>query len=66
MILGVGAIQQGLLRVITFKTLAITHRCLELVLNFLPMLKEFFSARLVEKQTNVTKQFNSLIEVFIL
>ncbi len=46
MILGVGAVQTGLLRIITFKTLAITHRCLELVLFFLPLLKEFFKQKL--------------------
>lgn len=63
MILGVGAIQSGLLRVITFKTLAITHRCLELVLFFLPMLKNFFNDKLPEKQANLNKQFTSLDKV---
>lgn len=46
MILGVGAVQAGLLRIITFKTLAITHRCLELVLFFLPLIKEFYKQKL--------------------
>ena len=46
MILGVGAVQTGVLRVITFKTLAITYRCLELVLYFLPLLKEFYKEKL--------------------
>lgn len=62
MILGVGAVQIGLLRIITFKTLAITLRCLELVLFFLPMLKEFYKKKLGEKQTNSDKQFNQLMK----
>jgi vacuolar protein sorting-associated protein 54 len=62
MILGVGAIQSGLLRVITFKTLAITYRCLEMVSFFLPSLKEFFDEKLPEKKNNLSKQFNQLIK----
>lgn len=62
MILGVGAVQTGVLRVITFKTLAITYRCLELVLYFLPLLKEFYKEKLGEKQSNSDKQFNQLIK----
>ena len=61
MILGVGAIELGILRIITFKTLAITYRCLELVLFFLPMTRDFFKERLVEKQTNAEKQFLKLM-----
>ena len=63
MVLGGGAVHLGLLRIITFKTLAITHRCLELVLLFLPLLKDFFIEKLPDKQTNLTKQFTSLIKV---
>jgi vacuolar protein sorting-associated protein 54 len=46
MILGVGAVQVGILRIITFKTLAITLRCLELILYFLPLLREFYKQKL--------------------
>jgi vacuolar protein sorting-associated protein 54 len=61
MILGVGAIETGILRVITFKTLAITYRCLELLVFLLPISKEFFRERLNEKQANLEKQFSKLI-----
>ena len=63
MILGVGAIQLGILKIITFKTLAITFRCLELVLIFLPLVKEFFKEKLPEKHPNLEKQFTNLIQV---
>jgi multidrug transporter EmrE-like cation transporter len=63
MILGVGAIQLGILKIITFKTLAITFRCLELVLIFLPLVKEFFKEKLPEKHSNLEKQFTNLIQV---
>ena len=63
MILGVGAIQLGVLKIITFKTLAITFRCLELVLNFLPLVREFFKQKISEKQLNIEKQFGNLIQV---
>ncbi len=46
MILGVGAVQVGILRIITFKTLAITLRCLELILYLLPLLREFYKQKL--------------------
>lgn len=65
MILGVGAVESGLLRIITFKTLAITHRCLEMVLYFLPLLRDFFKEKLPDKQNNLNKQFASLIKVII-
>lgn len=62
MILGVGAIEQNILRIITFKTLAITYRSLEFVLYFLPMSRDFFKEKLgAERQSNVEKQFGKLI-----
>ena len=43
--------------------IAITHRCLELVLHFMPLLKEFYNKKLIEKQINSDKQFSLLIKV---
>ena len=63
MILGVGAVEQGILKLITFKTLVITYRSIELVLKFLPILKEFFKERLNEKQSITEKQFTKIIGV---
>jgi hypothetical protein len=63
MILGCEVVRMGLLKIITLKTLAIMHRCIELVLYFLPMVKNFFQEKLGEKQTNASKQFNQLTKV---
>ena len=42
---------------------AITYRCLELVLFFVPLLRDFFIDKLEEKATNISKQFTQLIKV---
>lgn len=62
MILGGGAVQFNILKIITFKTLAITYRCLELTLYFLPMLKDFYKQKLGDRQTNSDKQINQLLK----
>lgn len=64
LILNVEAIKSGSLKKITFKTLAITYRCLELVLFFIPLLRDFFIDKLEEKATNISKQFTQLIKDF--
>ncbi|CAF0926719.1 unnamed protein product [Brachionus calyciflorus] len=61
MILGVGAIEMGLLKIITFKTLALTLRSLELVLQFLPMTKDYFLSKISDKKANAERQFNKII-----
>jgi vacuolar protein sorting-associated protein 54 len=63
MILGAGAVDQKVLKLITFKTLALTYRSLELILVFLPILKDFFRDRISQdKHTTLEKQFNQLIK----
>lgn len=61
MILGAGAIESGLLKIITFKTLALTYRSLETVLKFIPLTKDFFVNKIVDKKANIERQFNNLI-----
>ncbi len=61
MILGAGAVDQKVLKLITFKTLALTYRSLELILVLLPVLKDFFRDRIPQdKQPNLEKLFNQL------
>jgi vacuolar protein sorting-associated protein 54 len=63
MILGAGAVEQKVLKIITFKTLALTYRCLETLLVFLPLVKEFFKDKIPkDKQINLEKQFTQLIK----
>jgi vacuolar protein sorting-associated protein 54 len=67
MILGVGAVQTGVLRVITFKTIAITYRSLELILIFIELTKEFFNNRLAttNKSNSSNKQLDQITKVIL-
>lgn len=64
MILGVGAIDTGLLKVITFKTLALTFRSLDTVLKFIPFIRDYFLNKIVDKKSNVEREFSKLISDF--
>jgi len=57
LILGAGALQLVGLRTITTKNLALSSRCLQLALHFLPRVREHFETRLHNKQTNMLKHF---------
>ena len=46
MILGAAAVEKRTLKIITFKTLALTYRCLEAVLEFVPLVRDFFRQKL--------------------
>lgn len=64
MILGAGAIDLGLLKIITLKHLAFTLRSLEMVFQFLPLTKEYFLTKITDKKINVERQFTKIISDF--
>ncbi|CAH1791272.1 unnamed protein product [Owenia fusiformis] len=62
LVLGAGALQLVGLKTITTKNLALASRCLQLVVYYLPMVRNHFETRLQGKQQNMMKHFDSILK----
>lgn len=63
LILGAGALQLVGLKTITTKNLALASRCLQLIIHFIPLIRNHFTNHLSVKQTNMLKHFDSVLKV---
>ncbi|XP_038072831.1 vacuolar protein sorting-associated protein 54-like [Patiria miniata] len=62
LILGAGALQVVGLKTITTKNLALTSRCLQLVILFIPVVKDFFSQKLPSKMQGLLKNLDKILK----
>jgi vacuolar protein sorting-associated protein 54 len=62
LILGAGALHLVGLKNINTKNLGLASRCLQLVVHFLPLLRQHFEERLNGKQLNMLKHFDHLLK----
>ncbi|XP_078464612.1 vacuolar protein sorting-associated protein 54 isoform X1 [Lampetra planeri] len=60
LVLGAGALQVVGLKTITTKNLALASRCLQLILQYIPLIRAHFEARLQPKQYNMLRHFDHM------
>ncbi|NXH13785.1 VPS54 protein, partial [Bucco capensis] len=60
LVLGAGALQVVGLKTITTKNLALSSRCLQLIVHYIPMIRAHFEARLQPKQFSVLRHFDHI------
>ncbi|CAL1285444.1 unnamed protein product [Larinioides sclopetarius] len=60
LVLGAGALQLVGLKTITTKHLALTSRCLHLIVYFIPYVKNHFQSKIPVKQQKLDKQFDQV------
>ncbi|XP_033126648.1 vacuolar protein sorting-associated protein 54-like [Anneissia japonica] len=62
LVLGAGALQLVGLKTITTKNLGLASRCLQLIGLYIPIVKEFFAARLLPRQMMVLRSFDKILK----
>ncbi|XP_061580472.1 vacuolar protein sorting-associated protein 54 isoform X2 [Cololabis saira] len=60
LVLGAGALQVVGLKTITTKNLALASRCLQLVVNYIPVIRTHFETKLQPKQFSVLRHFDHI------
>uniref|UniRef100_A0A5F9C3A2 Vacuolar protein sorting-associated protein 54 n=1 Tax=Oryctolagus cuniculus TaxID=9986 RepID=A0A5F9C3A2_RABIT len=60
LVLGAGALQVVGLKTITTKNLALSSRCLQLIVHYIPVIRAHFEARLPPKQSNMLRHFDHI------
>ncbi|NXF07756.1 VPS54 protein, partial [Smithornis capensis] len=60
LVLGAGALQVVGLKTITTKNLALSSRCLQLIVHYIPMIRAHFEARLQPKQFSMLRHFDHI------
>uniref|UniRef100_A0A8C2ZF82 Vacuolar protein sorting-associated protein 54 n=1 Tax=Cyclopterus lumpus TaxID=8103 RepID=A0A8C2ZF82_CYCLU len=60
LVLGAGALQVVGLKTITTKNLALASRCLQLVVNYIPVIRAHFETKLQPKQFSVLRHFDHI------
>ncbi|KAM9316066.1 vacuolar protein sorting-associated protein 54 [Gastrophryne carolinensis] len=60
LVLGAGALQVVGLKTITTKNLALSSRCLQLIVHYIPVIRVHFEARLQPKQYSMLRQFDHI------
>uniref|UniRef100_A0A8C9QVJ4 Vacuolar protein sorting-associated protein 54 n=1 Tax=Spermophilus dauricus TaxID=99837 RepID=A0A8C9QVJ4_SPEDA len=60
LVLGAGALQVVGLKTITTKNLALSSRCLQLIVHYIPVIRAHFEARLPPKQYNMLRHFDHI------
>ncbi|KFM75864.1 Vacuolar protein sorting-associated protein 54, partial [Stegodyphus mimosarum] len=64
LVLGAGALQVVGLKTITTKHLALTSRCLHLILYFIPYVKNHFQSKIPGKQQILDKNFDQVTKIY--
>ncbi|XP_061130182.1 vacuolar protein sorting-associated protein 54 isoform X2 [Syngnathus typhle] len=62
LVLGAGALQVVGLKTITTKNLALASRCLQLVVFYIPVIRQHFESKLQPKHLNVLRHFDHIIK----
>ncbi|GBM51076.1 Vacuolar protein sorting-associated protein 54 [Araneus ventricosus] len=65
LVLGAGALQLVGLKTITTKHLALTSRCLHLIVYFIPYVKNHFQSKIPVKQQKLDKQFDQVSKIYM-
>uniref|UniRef100_A0A4X2KY98 Vacuolar protein sorting-associated protein 54 n=1 Tax=Vombatus ursinus TaxID=29139 RepID=A0A4X2KY98_VOMUR len=60
LVLGAGALQVVGLKTITTKNLALSSRCLQLIVHYIPVIRAHFEARLQPKQYSMLRHFDHI------
>ncbi|NXP02342.1 VPS54 protein, partial [Thinocorus orbignyianus] len=60
LVLGAGALQVVGLKTITTKNLALSSRCLQLIVHYIPVIRAHFEARLQPKQFSMLRHFDHI------
>ncbi|XP_053140347.1 vacuolar protein sorting-associated protein 54 [Hemicordylus capensis] len=60
LVLGAGALQVVGLKTITTKNLALSSRCLQLIVHYIPVIRAHFEARLQSKQFSMLRHFDHI------
>ncbi|XP_062427417.1 vacuolar protein sorting-associated protein 54 [Rhea pennata] len=60
LVLGAGALQVVGLKTITTKNLALSSRCLQLIVHYIPIIRAHFEARLQPKQFSMLRRFDHI------
>nr|XP_056712715.1 vacuolar protein sorting-associated protein 54 isoform X2 [Euleptes europaea] len=60
LVLGAGALQVVGLKTITTKNLALSSRCLQLIVHYIPMIRVHFESRLQPKQFSMLRHFDHI------
>ncbi|XP_027629130.1 vacuolar protein sorting-associated protein 54 isoform X5 [Tupaia chinensis] len=60
LVLGAGALQVVGLKTITTKNLALSSRCLQLIVHYIPVIRAHFAARLPPKQYSMLRHFDHI------
>ncbi|KFV87480.1 Vacuolar protein sorting-associated protein 54 [Struthio camelus australis] len=60
LVLGAGALQVVGLKTITTKNLALSSRCLQLIVHYIPIIRAHFEARLQPKQFSMLRHFDHI------
>uniref|UniRef100_A0A8C5MF55 Vacuolar protein sorting-associated protein 54 n=1 Tax=Leptobrachium leishanense TaxID=445787 RepID=A0A8C5MF55_9ANUR len=60
LVLGAGALQVVGLKTISTKTLALSSRCLQLIVHYIPVIRAHFEARMQPKQYSMLRQFDHI------
>nr|Q9JMK8.1 RecName: Full=Vacuolar protein sorting-associated protein 54; AltName: Full=Vps54-like protein [Rattus norvegicus]CAB96885.1 Vps54l-like protein [Rattus norvegicus] len=60
LVLGAGALQVVGLKTITTKNLALSSRCLQLIVHYIPVIRAHFEARLPRKQWSLLRHFDHI------
>ncbi|KAG8443915.1 hypothetical protein GDO86_009206 [Hymenochirus boettgeri] len=60
LVLGAGALQVVGLKTITTKNLALSSRCLQLIVHYIPVIRAHFEARMQPKQYSMLRQFDHI------
>ncbi|KAM3931499.1 vacuolar protein sorting-associated protein 54 [Leptodactylus fuscus] len=60
LVLGAGALQVVGLKTITTKNLALSSRCLQLIVHYIPIIRAHFEARMQPKQYSMLRQFDHI------
>ncbi|KAG8190353.1 hypothetical protein JTE90_022002 [Oedothorax gibbosus] len=64
LVLGAGALKLVGLKTITTKHLALTSRCLQLIVYFIPYIKHHFQSKIPVKQQKLDKQFDQVTRTY--
>ncbi|XP_014669126.1 PREDICTED: vacuolar protein sorting-associated protein 54-like [Priapulus caudatus] len=62
LVLGAGALQQVRLKTITTKNLALASSCLQLMVHFMPLLRQHFKRQIPTRQQTVDKHFDQALK----
>ncbi|NWH52749.1 VPS54 protein, partial [Fregata magnificens] len=62
LVLGAGALQVVGLKTITTKNLALSSRCLQLIVHYIPIIRAHFEARLQPKQFSMLRHFDHIMK----